>query len=83
MCHDFYHYPRARREGKRGCLISIMTMRVDFNASCVQNGPTLFSKPTPYFLMPIMIKGGKSMTVRTQTLLDSRAFACFIDKGLV
>jgi len=30
-----------------------------------------------------MIKGGKSTTMRTQTLLDSGEFACFIDKRLV
>jgi len=30
-----------------------------------------------------MIKGGKSMIVQTQTLLDSGASACFNDKGLV
>jgi hypothetical protein len=35
------------------------------------------------FLLPIMIKGGKSMIVRTQTLFDSSASACFIDKELV
>jgi len=30
-----------------------------------------------------MIKGGKSMTMQTQALFDSRAFACFINKELV
>jgi hypothetical protein len=34
-------------------------------------------------LLPIMIKGGKSTTMRTQTVLDSRASSCFIDKELV
>jgi hypothetical protein len=58
-------------------------MKLDLDASCVQNDPTLSSKPTPYFLLPIIIKGGKSMIVQTQTLLDSRASACFINKELV
>jgi len=58
-------------------------MKLDLNASCVQNNPTLFSKLTPYFLLPITIKGGKSMTMQTQTLLDLRASTCFIDKELV
>jgi hypothetical protein len=58
-------------------------MRLDLDGSYIQNGPTLFSKPTLGFLLPIMIKGGKSTTMRTQTLFDSWAFACFIDKELV
>jgi hypothetical protein len=58
-------------------------VKLDLNASCVQNNPTLFSKPTPYFLLPIIIKGGKSMTMQTQALLDLRASTCFIDKELV
>ncbi len=58
-------------------------MRLDFNASCVQNGPTLSSKPTPCFLLPIMIKGGKSMIMQTHSLFGSRASTCFIDKELV
>jgi hypothetical protein len=57
-------------------------MKLDFNASCVQNGPTLSSKPTPCFLLPIMIKGGKSTIVQTQSL-NSRPSTCFIDKELV
>jgi hypothetical protein len=58
-------------------------MRLDLNASCVQNGPTLSSELAPYFLLPITIKGGKSMIVQTQTLIESKAFACFNDKKLV
>ncbi len=34
-------------------------------------------------MLSIMIKGGKSTTLRTQVLFDSGAFACFIDKELV
>ncbi len=79
MRHNFYHYPRARRKGKRGRLVSLGTVRLNFDVSCIQNSLTLSSKLAPYFLMPIMIKGGKSMTVWTH----SKAFACFIDKGLV
>jgi hypothetical protein len=82
-CHNFYHYPRARREGKQRCLVSTGTMTLDFDASCIQNCPTLSSKLEPCFLLPIMIKGGKSTTVWTQTLLHSGASTCFINKRLV
>jgi hypothetical protein len=49
-CHNFYHYPRARREGKQRRLVSIGTMRPDLDASCVQNSLTLSSKLAPCFL---------------------------------
>ncbi len=58
-------------------------MKLNLDASCVWNGPTLSLEPTPCFLLPITIKGGKSMIVRIQPLLNSRAFACFIDNKLV
>ncbi len=82
-CHNFYNYPRVRREGKQGCLVLVGTMRLDLNASCIQNGPTLSSELAPCFLFSIMIKGGKSMILQTQALLDSRAFASFINKKLL
>ncbi len=82
-CHNFYHYPRAKREGKWRHLISIATMKLNFDASCVQNSPTLSLKPGPCFLLPIIIKGGKSTILRTQTLLNSKASTCFNDKELV
>jgi hypothetical protein len=34
-------------------------------------------------LLPIMIKGGKSMIMQTHSLFGSRASTCFIDKELV
>jgi len=80
MHHNFYHYPRARREGKQGLPILIGTLRLDLDASCVQNNHTLSLEPTPCFLLPTMIKGDKSMIVQTQTLIDLRASTCFIDK---
>jgi hypothetical protein len=58
-------------------------VKLNLDASCVQNDPTLSSKLTLSFLLPITIKGGKSMTMQTQTLLDSRAYACFIGKELI
>ncbi len=42
-----------------------------------------FLEPTPCFVFPIMIKGGKSTTTRTQALIDLGAFTCFINKELV
>ncbi len=82
-CHNFYHYPRAKKEGKRGRLISIAIVKLDLDASCIQNGPTLSLELTPCFLLPITINNGKSMIVRTQALLDSKASACFNNKKLV
>ncbi len=83
MCHNFYHYPRARRKAKWRRQVLVGIVRLDLNASCVQNGFTLSLGLAPCFLLPIMIKGGKSTTMRTQTVLDSRASSCFIDKELV
>jgi hypothetical protein len=40
-------------------------------------------KPNIVFLLPIAIKGDKSMIVRTQTLIDLGASKCFINKRLV
>jgi hypothetical protein len=40
-------------------------------------------KPNIIFLLPIVIKGDKSMIVQTQTLINLGASTCFIDKRLV
>jgi len=58
--HNFYHYLRARREGKQRHLVSIGTVRLDFDASCIQNNLALSLEPATCFLLPITIKGGKS-----------------------
>ncbi len=58
-------------------------MTLNLDTSCIQNSPTLFSKPTPCFLLPIMIKCNKSMIMWTQTLFDLGASTCFINKELV
>jgi len=50
-CHNFFHYPKARREGKQGCPISVRTVKLDLNASCIQNGRTLSLEPTPCFFV--------------------------------
>ncbi len=50
MCHNFYHYPRTWREGKQGHPVSIRTVKLDFNASCVQNNPTLSLELTFFFV---------------------------------
>jgi len=54
-----------KRKGKWKCPVLVGTMRLDLSASCTQNGPTLSPLPTPCFLLPIMIKGGKPTTMRT------------------
>jgi hypothetical protein len=58
-------------------------VRLDLDASCVQNGPSLLLDPTPYFLLPIMIKYDKSTTMETKALFDFSAYACFINKELM
>ncbi len=58
-------------------------MKLDLDASCVQNGPNLLLDPTPRFLLPIMIKYDKSMTMKTKALFDSSAYVCFIDRELM
>ncbi len=81
ICHNFYHYPKAKRKRKQKHPISVRIVRLDFDASCIQNVPTLSSKPTPCFLLPIMIKGGKSTTMWTQAFLNLGASTCFINKS--
>ncbi len=56
---------------------------LDLSASCNQNGPHLFSNPTPCFLLPITIKCKRSTTMKIEALFDSSASTCFIDKELV
>ncbi len=54
-----------------------------FDASCNENGPNLSLDPAPCFLVPIIVKCNKFVTVEAQTLLDYGTLACFIDKELV
>jgi hypothetical protein len=68
---------------KWGHPVSIGIVKLDSNASYVQNGPNLLLDPTPCFLLLITIKYDRSMTMEIKTLLDSSAFACFINKELV
>jgi hypothetical protein len=58
-------------------------VKLDSEASRVQNGPNLPSNSTPCFLLPIMNKYNKSMTMEIKTLFDFGASPCFIDKELV
>jgi hypothetical protein len=57
-------------------------MKLDVHASCDENGPQLFSAPTPCFLIPITIKCGKHMTMEAHALLDFGVSTCFIDKKI-
>jgi hypothetical protein len=56
---------------------------LDLDASCNENDPNLSSNPTPYFLVPIIVKCSKLVTMEARTLLDFGALACFMDKKLV
>ncbi len=58
-------------------------MKLDSDASYVQNGPSLLLDPTPCFLLQITIKYSRSMMMEIRTLFDSSAFVCFIDKELM
>jgi len=55
MRHLYYQFT-TRGFGKWACLVSIMITRLDLDASCNENGPSLSSNSTPYFLAPIIVK---------------------------
>jgi hypothetical protein len=59
------------------------TTKLDLDASCNENGLDLFSDPTPCFLVPIIVKCIKLVSMEAQTLLDFNASTCFINKELV
>jgi hypothetical protein len=52
-----------RGVGKQACLVSIGTTSLDLNVSCIKNCPILFSNPTPCFLIPIIVKCSKVVTM--------------------
>jgi hypothetical protein len=56
---------------------------LDLDASCNENDPNLSLDPTPYFLMPIIVKCSKLVTMEVQTFFDFGTLTCFIDKELV
>lgn len=58
-------------------------MRMELNVSYYKNGHNLSLDPTPCFLIPIIIKSYKVVTMETQALVDYGAFACFTNKELV
>ncbi len=76
----FHSHTISWKLGKQGYPISIGTMRWDLDVLCVLNGPSLPLDPTPYFLLWIKIKYGRSMTMEIETLIDSSASMCFTDK---
>ncbi len=49
---------------------------------CLKRSYLVFRTNT-FFLLPIIIKGGKSTIVQTQAFIDLGAFACFINNELV
>jgi hypothetical protein len=58
-------------------------MRLYLDASCNENGLSLFLDPTSYFLVPIIVKCSKLVIMEAQTFLDFDASTCFMDKELV
>jgi hypothetical protein len=55
-------------------------MRLNLDATCNENGPNLSSYPTPCLLILIIVKCNKLVTMEAQSLFDSNALTCFMDK---
>ncbi len=81
-CHLCYQ-PTTRGVEKQTCPVLVMSIRLDLDASCNENGPSLFSNPTPCFLVPVIIKCNELVTMEAQTLLDCGASTCFMYKELM
>jgi hypothetical protein len=81
--YDFCYQCITRGIEKQACLVSIKTMRLNFDASCNENGSSLFLDSTPCFLVTIIVKCNKLVTTEAQTLVDYGALACFMDKELM
>jgi hypothetical protein len=58
-------------------------MRLDLDVSCNENGLNLSLDPSQCFLVPIIVKCSKLVTMEAQALLESSALTCFMDKELV
>jgi len=58
-------------------------MRLDLDGSCNENGPNLFSDPTQCFLVPIIVKCSKFVTIKAQALIDFGSSTCFMNKELM
>ncbi len=82
MCH-LYYQSTTRGVGKWTFLVSKRTTRPDLDASCNENGFSLSLDPTPCFLVPIIVKCSKLITMEAQAFHDYGASTCFIDKELV
>ncbi len=84
-CNTRHLYYRSiiRRIKKQAYIVLVGIARLDLDASCNENGPNLFSDPTPCFLILIIVKCSKLVTMEAQTFLDLGASSCFMDKELV
>jgi hypothetical protein len=61
--HHLYYQSTTKGVGKQACPLSIGTTRLDLDASCNENGLSLSSDLTPCFLVPIIIKCNKLVTM--------------------
>ncbi len=52
-----------QRSWKRACPVLVGTARLDLDASCNENGPSLSLDPTPCFLVLIIVKFSKLVTM--------------------
>ncbi len=75
--------PQPKKLGNKHVQSQIGTPRLYFDASCNENGPSLSLDLAPCFLVPIIVKCNKFVTMEAQSLLDYGTLACFIDKELV
>jgi len=82
MCstHHLCYQSTTKGVEKQTCPILIKTARLNLDASCNENGPSLFLNPTPRL---IIVKCNKLVTIEAQTFFDSNASTCFMDKELV
>ncbi len=55
-------------------------MKLDLDASCNESGPNLSSNLAPYFLIPIIIKCIKLVTMEAWTFFDYGTSTCSMDK---
>jgi hypothetical protein len=68
-CH-FCYQPTTKRVEKQTCQVSIGTTRLHLDASCNENGLSLFLDLAPCFLVPVIVEYSKLVTMEAKTLLN-------------
>jgi hypothetical protein len=84
MQHALFLLPIHNQKTQKMNMSSfIKDHETNLDASCDENGPNLSIDPTPFFLVPIIIKCSKLVMMEAQTFFDSSASTCFMDKELM